>query len=196
MPYSLWYTLISSGDLSNACWLTEWMKWQRLLFIWNKPTEAIWASQAALVVKTAWQCRRQETWAWSLGQEDPLKEGMATPSSILVWRIPWTEESGRLLSLGLQSWTQLKHLCLHTGNWGSMFTLRSFCCSGTSSLASVSGVAAATGCAVSSQGGDSVDTAHVADSEGIFHIRAACSARSPTQFTAHLMAFICRFVCF
>ena len=72
-----------------------------------------------------------------------------------------------------------------------MFRLRSFCCSGTSSLASVSGVAAATGHAVSSQGGDSVDTVH---SEGIFHIRAACSARSPTQFTAHLRAFICRFV--
>ena len=58
----------------------------------------------------------QETQVWSLDWEDPLEEGMATPSSILVWRIPWTEESGRLLSLGLQSWTQLKHLCLHTGN--------------------------------------------------------------------------------
>ena len=95
-----------------------------------------------------------------------------------------------------KSWTQLKQLCLHTGNWGSMFRLRSFCCSGTSSLASVSGVAAATGHAMPSQGGDSVDTAHMAASEGIFHVRAACSARSPTQFAAHLRAFICRFVCF
>ena len=33
---------------------------------------------------------------WSLGQEDLLEEGMATHSSILVWRIPWTEETGRL----------------------------------------------------------------------------------------------------
>ena len=37
-----------------------------------------------------------------LGQEDPLKEGMATHSSILTWRIPWTEESGRLQSIGSQ----------------------------------------------------------------------------------------------
>ena len=39
----------------------------------------------------------QETWVRSLGQEDPLEEGMATYSSILAWRIPWTEEPGRLL---------------------------------------------------------------------------------------------------
>ena len=38
----------------------------------------------------------------SLGREDALKEDMATHSSILAWRIPWTEESGRLQSIGLQ----------------------------------------------------------------------------------------------
>ena len=38
----------------------------------------------------------------SLGQEDPLEKGMATHSSILAWRIPWTEESGGLQSMGLQ----------------------------------------------------------------------------------------------
>ena len=37
----------------------------------------------------------------SLGQEDPLEEGMATHSSILAWRISWTEEPGELLSMGL-----------------------------------------------------------------------------------------------
>ena len=36
----------------------------------------------------------QETWVQSLGQEDPLEEGMATHSSVPAWRIPWTEESG------------------------------------------------------------------------------------------------------
>ena len=41
----------------------------------------------------------------SLGWEDPLEEGMATLSSILAWRIPWTEEPGGLLSMGLQSRT-------------------------------------------------------------------------------------------
>ena len=43
-----------------------------------------------------------ETRVRSLGQEDPLVEGMATYSSILAWRIPWTEETGGLQSLGLQ----------------------------------------------------------------------------------------------
>ena len=38
----------------------------------------------------------------SLGQEDPLEEGMATPSSTLVWGIPWTEEPGGLQSMGQQ----------------------------------------------------------------------------------------------
>ena len=43
-----------------------------------------------------------ETWVQSLGQEDPLEKGMATHSSILVWRSSWTEDSGRLQSMGLQ----------------------------------------------------------------------------------------------
>jgi len=46
----------------------------------------------------------QETCPGSiLGEEDPLEKGMATHSSILAWRIPWTEEPGRLQSMGLQS---------------------------------------------------------------------------------------------
>ena len=44
----------------------------------------------------------QETWVCSLGQEDPLERRMATHSSILAWRIPWTEEPGGLQSTGLQ----------------------------------------------------------------------------------------------
>ena len=41
-------------------------------------------------------------WIQSLGWEGPLKEGMATHLSILAWRIPWTEETGGLQSVGLQ----------------------------------------------------------------------------------------------
>ena len=41
----------------------------------------------------------QETWVQSLGQEDPLEKEMATHSSILAWKIPWTEEPGRLHSM-------------------------------------------------------------------------------------------------
>ena len=43
-----------------------------------------------------------ETWVQSLGPEDPLKEGRATHSNVLAWRIPWTEEPGGLQSMGLQ----------------------------------------------------------------------------------------------
>ena len=43
-----------------------------------------------------------ETWVQPLGWKDPLEEGMATHSSILAWRIQWTEETGGLRSIGLQ----------------------------------------------------------------------------------------------
>ena len=49
----------------------------------------------------------QETWVRSLDGEDPLKEEMATHSSILAWRIPWTEEPGGLPSMGSQRVTRL-----------------------------------------------------------------------------------------
>ena len=45
----------------------------------------------------------QEMQVRSLGREDPLEEVMGTQPSILVWRIPWTEEPGRLQAMGLQS---------------------------------------------------------------------------------------------
>ena len=48
----------------------------------------------------------QEIWVQSLGWEDPLEKEMATHSSILVWRILWTKELGRLQSMGLQ---RVKH---------------------------------------------------------------------------------------
>ena len=44
----------------------------------------------------------QETWVRSLGQDDPLEKGLATHSSILAWRITWTEETGGLQSMGPQ----------------------------------------------------------------------------------------------
>ena len=56
--------------------------------------------------KKSCQCRRykrQEMWVQSLSREDPLEDGMATHFSILAWRIPWTEEPGRLESTGSQT---------------------------------------------------------------------------------------------
>ena len=56
----------------------------------------------------------QETQVWSLGQEDPLEEEMATHSSILAWKIPWPEEPGGLQSKGLQrighNWVTWAHI--------------------------------------------------------------------------------------
>ena len=50
----------------------------------------------------------QETRVQSLGQEDPLEEGMATHSSILAWKTPWTDEPGRLRFIGSQ---RVRHEC-------------------------------------------------------------------------------------
>ena len=67
----------------------------------------------------------QETRVQSLGREDPLEKGMATHSSILAWRIPWTEEPGGLRSMGSQgveqvAWTeQLSLFHSHTISWSS-----------------------------------------------------------------------------
>ena len=51
----------------------------------------------------------QETQIWSLGWEDPLEKEMATHSSILAWKIPWSEEPGGLQSMVLESQTQLSN---------------------------------------------------------------------------------------
>ena len=69
------------------------------------PLQYSWASLVAQMVKNPpamW-----EAWVQSLGWEGPLEDGKATHSSILAWRIPWTEEPGGLQSMGLQSQTQL-----------------------------------------------------------------------------------------
>ena len=57
----------------------------------------------------------KETWVLSLDKEDPLEEEVATHSSILVWRVPWTEEPGEPQSIKSHSWTQLKWLSMHSG---------------------------------------------------------------------------------
>ena len=52
----------------------------------------------------------QKTWVQFLGREDPLENGMATHSSILAWRIPWTEGPGELQTMGVtKSQTQLSN---------------------------------------------------------------------------------------
>ena len=68
----------------------------------------LWASLVAQLVKNL--PAMQETWVQSLGWEGSLEKGMATHSSILIWRILWTEEPGRLQFMGSQkSQTQLSN---------------------------------------------------------------------------------------
>ena len=57
----------------------------------------------------------QEMWVRSLGWEDPLEEGMETHSSIPAWSIPWSEDPGRLWSMGLQG---VRHNWAHTHAYG------------------------------------------------------------------------------
>ena len=64
------------------------------------PLQYSWASLVPQTVKNP--PAMQETWVRSLGWEDPLEEGLVAHFSILAWRIPWTEETGGLQSMGLQ----------------------------------------------------------------------------------------------
>ena len=66
--------------------------------LYSKPS--IWSSLATQMVKNLPTI--EKTQVWSLGQEDPLQKGMATHSSILAWRLPWTEGPDRLQSMGSQ----------------------------------------------------------------------------------------------
>ena len=75
----------------------------------------LWVSLVAQMVKNLPEM--QETWVWSLNWEDSLEKGMATHSSILAWRIPWTKKPGRLQSMGLQrvgyDWASNTHIFLY-----------------------------------------------------------------------------------
>ena len=64
----------------------------------------------------------QETWVRSLGQEDPLETGTAIHSSILAWRIPWTEEPDRLQFMGSE---RVRHH--RATNLSTMFNEEVFC---------------------------------------------------------------------
>ena len=72
----------------------------------KKKLDNLWASLVVQMVKNLHAI--QKTQVQSLGQEDPQEKGMAIHFSILAWRIPWTEELGRLQSIGVvKIWTRL-----------------------------------------------------------------------------------------
>ena len=77
-----------SKDIHHVKQFTAWHK----CFIFDCCYHDHWGSLVAQTVKNL--SAMQESWVLFLGQEDPLEKEMATHSSILAWRIPWTEEAG------------------------------------------------------------------------------------------------------
>ena len=65
-------------------------------------------------------------WVQSLGWEDPLEEGVATHSSILAWKIPWTEEPGRLHPWGHKEPDTTERLSIHAHTYRSCWLPKSF----------------------------------------------------------------------
>ena len=87
---------VSSNKMDEPkAYYTEWSKSEENRY--HILMHIFWMAQMVKKLPTVW-----ETWVWSLGREDPLEKGMATHSSILAWKIPWTEEPGELQSMGLQ----------------------------------------------------------------------------------------------
>ena len=102
----------------------HWTIYQLGAFNWQIPTQTgfnikdIYWISTSLVAQMVKKLPEMQTWVWSLGWEHPLDKGMATHSSILAWRIPWTEELGRLQSMGSQgvrhNWVTNTHTHTHT----------------------------------------------------------------------------------
>ena len=83
-----------------------------LFFFFWQQTRPNRASLVAQMVKNL--PAKQETWVWSLGWEDSWRKGLATHSSTLAWRIPWTEEPGGLQSMGSHRLDMTEWLSKHT----------------------------------------------------------------------------------
>ena len=104
MDRGAWWATVH-GVRKSRTWLSDTLKF-------------LWASQVAQWRRTSCWCRRHKRLCvWSISWED-LEEEMATHSSILAWRIPWTEEPGRLLSIGLHrvghDWSDLACMVSHS----------------------------------------------------------------------------------
>ena len=98
----LYYEIIFEPDIFSGKWCILEAKGKRVLF--GVPSSS-WLLFLLFVCFNCLYCgartclpvqETEEMWVRSLGQEDPLDEGMVAYASILAWRIPWTEEPGRL----------------------------------------------------------------------------------------------------
>ena len=84
-------------DQSHHSWAGVSTQGGKTMCICHRKGETSLVAQMVKCLPTMW-----ETWVWSLGREDPLEKEMATHSSTLAWKIPWTEQCGRLQFMGSQ----------------------------------------------------------------------------------------------
>ena len=96
--------------------LSVFISWYSTIWGSAFSSSFIWTSLVVHMVK--YLPAIQETHVWSLGQEDPLEKGMATHSSILAWRIPWTDHAVAKSQTRLSNWHYISHDC-----WGCVPSL-------------------------------------------------------------------------
>ena len=112
--YVKWNKPLTKRQLTTVwCHLCEILRVVKFLEAESKSGDS-WLSLVVLVVIHLPVWETEETWVLSLDREDPLEKNMATHSSILAWRIPWTEQPGGLQSIGSQSQTPLKWVSTYT----------------------------------------------------------------------------------
>ena len=114
LQYSCWWNAMDRGD-----WLATVYGVTKILINWVTKEQGQWGMSLGFpcgsLVKNL--SAMQEMQVWSLGWEDLLEGGLATHSSILAWKIPWTEEPDRLKSMGSQTvihvWNNWTHIHTH-----------------------------------------------------------------------------------
>ena len=103
-PFPIWNQSVVPCPVLTVCCVLE-----VAVFCWLEVFEVFPGGTSGKELSC--QCKRHKTWVQSLGGEDLLEEGVVTHSSILAWRIPWTEEPGGLGLVGVtKSQKQLKQL--------------------------------------------------------------------------------------
>ena len=97
---NLWYERRKGMYKCKDKYMLYWIV-KEILWLLKYPPHTLWGFPGGISGKEpASRCRRREIQLQSLGREDPLEEGMATHSSVLAWRITWTEETGKVQSIG------------------------------------------------------------------------------------------------
>ena len=100
-PLSILFLVSHKDVITRSKYL--YCKWAQLTFVeFFKILGLPWWQASLVAQRLKCLSTMRETWVQSLGWEDPLEKEMATHFSILAWRIPWTEEPGRLQSTRLQ----------------------------------------------------------------------------------------------